>query len=112
MGDGDDRARIGLQVMLEPGHRFRVEMVGRLVEEQQVGLLQEQAAERHAAALAARERRHRRLGGRAAQRVHRELEPRIEIPRVQRIDAILHLALLLQDLVHLLGRQLLAEASR
>ena len=107
--DRDDRARVVLEVLLEPGHRLGVEVVGRLVEEQQVGLLQQQPAQRDAAALAAGELRHRRVGRRAAQRVHRELELRVEIPGVQRVDAILDLALLLEDLVHLLGRQVLAE---
>ncbi len=53
MGDRDDRAGIILQMMFEPGHRFGVEMVGRLVEQQNVGLLQQQAAQGHTAALAA-----------------------------------------------------------
>jgi hypothetical protein len=53
VGDGDDRAGIRLQVVLEPGDRFGVEVVGRLVEQQDVGLLQQQPAESDAAALAA-----------------------------------------------------------
>ena len=51
--DRDDRARVLLQERLEPRHRFGVEVVGRLVEQQQVGLLQQQAAQRDAALLAA-----------------------------------------------------------
>ena len=107
--DRDDRARVVLEEALEPGDRLGVEMVRRLVEQQQVRRLQQQAAERHAAPLAARQRRDVGVGRRQAQRVHRELEPRVEIPAVGRLDAVLHLALLLEDLVHLLGRQLLAE---
>ena len=53
VGDGDDRARVVLQEALEPGHRFRVEVVGRLVEQEQVRGLQQQPAERHAPAFAA-----------------------------------------------------------
>ena len=62
VGDGDDRARVLVQVVLEPGHALGVEVVGRLVEQQQVGALEQHPAERHAAALAARElgRRRRR----------------------------------------------------
>lgn len=37
MGDGYDRARVALQVVLQPGDRFRIQMVGRLVEEKDVG---------------------------------------------------------------------------
>ena len=80
----DDRARVVLEEPLEPGDRFGVEMVGRLVEQQQVGRLQQQPAQRDAAALAARERGDVGVRRRQAQRVHRELEPRIEVPGVRR----------------------------
>src|SRR4051794_26772992 len=46
--DGDDRARVLGEVALEPRDRLGVEVVGRLVEEQQVGRAQEQAAQRDA----------------------------------------------------------------
>ena len=107
--DRDDRARVVLEEALEPRHRFGVEMVGRLVEQQQVRRLQQQAAQRDAAPLAAGQRRDVGVGRRQPQRVHRQLEPRVEVPGVGRFDPVLDLALLLEDLVHLLGRQLLAE---
>ena len=50
-----------------------------------------------------------RVGRRQAQRVHRVLELRVEVPGAGRFDRVLHLRLLLEDLVHLLGGQLLAE---
>ena len=37
MGDRDDRARVLLEVALEPGDGLGVEVVGRLVEQQQIG---------------------------------------------------------------------------
>ena len=107
--DGDDGAGVVLEEALEPGDRFGVEMVGRLVEQQQVGRLQQQAAQRDAAALAARQRRDVGIGGRQPQRVHRQLEPRVEIPGVGRVDLVLNSRLLVEDLVHLVGRQVLAE---
>ena len=107
--DGDDGARIVLEEALEPGDRLGVEVVGRLVEQQQVGRLQQQPAQRDAAPLAARERRDVGVRRRQPQRVHRELEPRVEVPGVGGLDLVLDLALLVEDLVHLLGRQLLAE---
>ena len=55
--DRDDGARVVLEEPLEPRDRLGVEVVGRLVEQQQVGRLQQQPAERHAAPLAARQRR-------------------------------------------------------
>ena len=56
VGDRDDRPRVVEQVALEPRDRFGVEMVRRLVEQQQVRLAQQQPAERDAAPLAAGER--------------------------------------------------------
>ena len=40
MGDGHDGARVILQKPLQPGDRFGVEMIGRLVEQQQIRALQ------------------------------------------------------------------------
>ena len=62
---GDDGARIVLEKPLEPRHRLGVEVVGGLVEQQQIGRLQQQPAQRDAAPLAAgqRRRRRRRAGG-------------------------------------------------
>ena len=51
--DGDDRARVFLQEVLEPGDRLGIEMVGRLVEQQHVRLGQQQSAQRDPAAFAA-----------------------------------------------------------
>ena len=44
MGDDQDRAGIVAQVTFEPGHRLGVEMVGRFVQQQQVGLVKQQLA--------------------------------------------------------------------
>ena len=107
--DRDDGARVVLEKALEPGDRFGVEMVGRLVEQQQVRRSQQQAAQRDTAPLAAGEGRDIRVRRRQAQRVHRELDARVEVPALRRFDLVLNLALLLEDLVHLLGRQILAE---
>ena len=56
MGDGDDRALVILEEALEPCDRFGVEVVRRLVEQQQIWRLQQQPAKRDAPPLAARER--------------------------------------------------------
>ena len=109
VGDRDDGARIVLEEALEPGDRFGIEMVRRLVEQEQVGRLEQQPAQRDAAPLAARERADVGVGRRQAQRVHRELEPRVEVPAVGRLDLVLDLALLVEHLVHFLRRQVLAE---
>ncbi len=46
--DEDERVRIGGQVLLKPVAGFEIEVVGRLVEQQQVGLLQQKFGERDA----------------------------------------------------------------
>src|SRR6185503_4866925 len=56
VGDGDDRAPVALEEALEPEDGFRVEVVRRLVEQEEVGRREQQPAERDPAELAARER--------------------------------------------------------
>lgn len=54
MGDDQDRTRIGAQMAFQPGGGFRIQMVGRFVEQQQFRLFEQQASTaRPAAALAA-----------------------------------------------------------
>ena len=96
VSDGDDRARIGREVLLQPEDGLGVQVVGRLVEEQQVGRLDEELAQRDAAALATRQDGDRLIRRRTAQRVHRLIELRVDVPRVGSID----LGLQLTHLVH------------
>ena len=79
---------------LEPRHGLGVEVVRRLVEEQQVGRGEEQPAERDAAPLAARERRHVAVAVGQPQRVHRAVERGVELPGVVAVDLLLHRRLL------------------
>ena len=53
VADHDDGARIAREIALEPERAFEVEIVGRLVEQEQVGLGEEQGGERDAHAPAA-----------------------------------------------------------
>src|SRR5690606_16698002 len=55
VGDDEDRALVFDEVFLEPGDGLGVEMVGGLVEQQEVGGLEQQPAEGDAALLAAGE---------------------------------------------------------
>ena len=103
MGDGQDGALVIGEVLLEPLHALGVEVVGRLVEQQQIGLGQQQLAQRHAATLAAGQVGDGLVGRRAAQRVHRLLELRVDIPRVGVIQIFLQLAHLLHQLVGVVG---------
>ena len=76
---------------LQPVHGFGVEMVGRLVEQQKVRLFEQQLAERDAAALAAREFVDRQIVRRTAERIHRLIDLRIEIPKALGLDLVLQL---------------------
>ncbi len=89
VGDGDNRAGVLLQVLLQPGHGLGVEVVGRLVEQQDVGLLQEQPHQRHAPPLAAGKDGDGRIARRTAQRVHRQIEPAVEVPGVHMVELVL-----------------------
>ncbi len=99
MGHGDDGARVVLEVFLQPGHGLGVEVVGGLIQEQDVGLLDEEAAERHAAPLAAGEHLDGRLWIGAAQGVHGLLQLRIQVPAVRGVDLVLQLTLAGHQLV-------------
>ena len=57
MADQQQGLRIAPEVVLEPQARLEVEVVGRLVQQQQVGLGEQHGGERHAHAPAAREAR-------------------------------------------------------
>ena len=100
---------ITLQMMFEPRYRLSVEMIGGFIEQKNVGLLQQQTAQRDAAPLAAGQDFHRGVRRRTAQRIHRHLQPRIEIPGVLMVEFLLHFALPLEQFVHLVVGHLFAE---
>jgi hypothetical protein len=111
MGHGHDRAGILGEEALEPRHRFRIEMVGRLIQQQHVGLLQQEPAQRHAPALAARQLGDIGVAGWAAQRIHGDVDGALQVPGIGGLDLLLELGLLGDQRLHLLGRDLLAEAG-
>ena len=77
---------------LEPVDGFGVEVVRGLVEQQQVGLLEEQLAQGDAAPLAAGQDVDGRVGGRALKGVHRLLELGVHVPGVAVVEGLLQLA--------------------
>jgi hypothetical protein len=89
-----------VQEPLEPGHRLGVEVVGGLVEQQQVGGRQQEPAQGHAAALAAREGADVGIAGGHPQGVHGHLHLAVEVPGARGIDLVLQLRLLGQQGVH------------
>ena len=108
---GDDRAGILGQMPLQPIDAFGIEMVGRLVEQQQVGLFQQHLAQRHAAPLAAGELRHVGIARRQVHGIHGDFDLPIELPGVVQFDLILHFRLLGQQLFHFVGIDRLAQAG-
>ena len=78
-------------------HGFGIEVVGGLVEEQQVGMLEQQPAQRDPPLLAAGERRDVRVVGRAAKGVHRDVDVPLQVPCADRVDPVLERRLLGTD---------------
>ncbi len=103
VGNGDYRSLILLQVLFQPVDALGIEVVGRLVEQQHIGLLQEQTAEGHAAALTTGEVGNGQVALRAAQCCHGAVELGIHVPCVGGVDNVLHFSLALHQLVHLVG---------
>ncbi len=112
MGDDQDRARIVAQVAFEPVHRLGVEMVGGLVEQQQVRLVEQEPAQRDPAALAAGELGDVGVVRRAAQRVHRQVDLGIEFPQVLAVDLVLQLGHFLGGLVRVVGGDLVVAVEQ
>ena len=63
MGHDDQAPAERAQLVLEPGHGGQVEVVGGLVEDQELGRVGQDPGQRHPLGLAAREGVHLRLGG-------------------------------------------------
>ena len=76
-------------------------MVGRLVEKEHIRLLEKQTTESHATTLTARKVFHLPVAWRTMQGIHSTFKLRVYIPCIGSIDDILHLALTLEELVHL-----------
>jgi hypothetical protein len=89
--DDNDSAVVRAQVVLEPGQRLEVEVVRRLVEEEQRGSLKQEARERRAHPPAAREldQRPRELGIPEAEPAQDDAGLRLEPVSAERLEAML-----------------------
>ena len=105
MGHDQDRAGIVAQMAFQPRHRLGVEMVGRFVQQQQLRLVEQQLAQRDAAALTAGQLGDIGIVGRAAQRVHRLVDLAVEIPEAGGLDLVLQLGHLVGGLFRVVHRQ-------
>jgi hypothetical protein len=79
VGDGHHGAGEALQEVLQPFDALGVQVVGRLVQQQHVGLGQQQPAQRHAALFAAGKHADLRVPGRQAQRVGGQFELQVGV---------------------------------
>ncbi len=104
VGYRDDGAGIFLEIALEPGNRFRIQMVGGFVEQQHVGRGQQQLAQRHAALLATGELADDGIPVGQAQRIGGDVELAFHFPAVGGVDGVLQFGLLLEQRVHLVIR--------
>jgi len=86
-------------VLFQPGDAFGVQVVGRLIQQQQVRLGQQQPAQRHPAPLAAGQHAHLRLGGRAPQSFHRLVNLAVQVPGVPVVQPFLQPAHLLEQVI-------------
>ena len=68
-------------------------MIGGFIEQQNIGRLEQQTAQRNPSPFAAGEKVAGRVTGRAAQRIHRQVELTIEIPAVNMVNLLLQRAL-------------------
>ena len=105
MGDDEDGAGILAQMAFEPVHRLGVEVVRRLVEQQQFGLFEQQPGERDATFFAARQRRNLGVVGGAAERIHRLLDLAVEVPKPLGLDLVLKPRHLVGGFVGVVHRQ-------
>ena len=92
MGDRDNSSRVTLEVLLEPVHTLSIEVVGRLIQQQQTRCLQQQFAQRHSALLATGQHRDVRVAVWAPQCVHGLVQLRVKVPGVLVVDRLLKFA--------------------
>ena len=107
-----DAAGILLEVTLQPGDGFRIEMVGGLIEQQNVGLGEQKLGQRDPPFLAAGELGDFGIARRAAQRIERLLDLGIEIPQALAVDLVLQLGHLVGRLVGVVGGDLVVAVDQ
>ncbi len=99
--NADHRSFVLLQMLFEPIDRLGIEVVGGLVEQQHIGLLQQQPTQCHTATFASRKLRYGLIFGRTSQCIHRTLEAIIDIPCIYGIQLVLQFGLSGKKLIHL-----------
>ncbi len=99
MGNRHNGAFEVVQEAFQPGHGFRIQVVGRFVEQQHIRFFEQQTTQRHAAAFTTGEVSDFRIPVRQAQRVGRALKLHVQVMAVVRLDDFFKLALLGRELI-------------
>ena len=105
MGNAEDRAFVFDQVLLEPRNGFRVEVVGRFVEQKHIRCFEQEFTQRHTATFTAREVRRHRIIWRTAQCFHRHVHLAVEVPEVLAVDLVLKTRHFVGGLVRVVHRE-------
>ena len=92
MGYGQYGAWVRSQVLFQPQYGFSIQVVSRLIEQQQVWLLQEKLAQCHTATFTTAEMVDHLVARWATQSVHCLFELVVDVPRVGSVDSFLQLA--------------------
>ena len=100
------------EVPLQPRDRFCIEMVGGLVEQQHVRLLEQSATKRHPTLLSTRKFADLSVRWWETKRVHGYLYLAIDVPGVYGVDLLLNPCLVVEQLRHLVVRHRLGEFVR
>ena len=103
MGHAQHRAFVLFQVLLQPINGLGIQVVGRLVQQQHVRLLEQQPAQGNSAALATAELRDGLVVRGTTQRIHGDAQLGVQFPCIQGIDAVLNLRLAVHELLHFVG---------
>ena len=85
------------KMRFKPGNRLGIEVVRRFIEQQDIGLLEQQPAKSNAPPLAAGENRNRRVSGRAAKRIKCLFELALDLPCAEMIDPFLERRLAVEE---------------
>ncbi len=89
MRDGDHRTFVARQMLFEPVHTFRIEVIRRFVQKENGRLLQEQSGQGNASTFPAREVVDDLVRRRATESVHGHFNLRGYVPRSEPVDLIL-----------------------
>ena len=89
-------------MLLQPVDRLGVQVVGRLIQQQYVRLLEQQSAKGHPTTLASGQRIHHLILRRTTQSVHGTFQTAVEVPCVRSVDLVLQLRLTVDQGIHLI----------